>query len=81
MSDKPTGKPVPKADPKAAKKHGEAANAPAGDAPDPVKTDRPGFDLGGSTGKTHAGTGLGPGRDAAEDRDDRGLPRNRGKRP
>jgi hypothetical protein len=37
--------------------------------------DRPGFDLGGSTGKTRAGTGLGLGEDAAENRRDRRLPR------
>lgn len=37
--------------------------------------DRPGFDLGGSTGKTHAGRGLGLGTDAKEDRKGQRLPR------
>jgi len=46
-------------------------------AHDPV--DRPGFDLGGSTGKTEAGTGLGLGPDAAESGEDRRLPRGGGK--
>ena len=39
------------------------------------KTDRPGFDLGGSTGDTSAGKGLGLGTDAKEDRKDWKLPR------
>ena len=38
-------------------------------------TDRPGFDLGGSTGKTSAGKGLGLGKDAKDDRSEWGLPR------
>jgi len=37
-------------------------------------TDRPGFDLGGSTGKTHAGSGLGLGTDAFDTPGDRRLP-------
>lgn len=37
-------------------------------------TDRPGFDLGGSTGETHAGTGLGLGEDAFDTPGDRRLP-------
>ncbi len=48
--------------------------------PEPVAVDRPGFDLGGSTGKTSAGTGLGLGQDAFENRRDRSLPGRRGKR-
>ena len=36
--------------------------------------DRPGFDLGGSTGETHAGTGLGLGTDAFDTGGDRSLP-------
>ncbi len=36
--------------------------------------DRPGFDLGGSTGKTHAGTGLGLGTDAFDTPGERSLP-------
>ncbi len=43
------------------------------DAPQPV--DRAGFDLGGSTGKTHAGRGLGLGTDAKEVRKKQRLPR------
>ena len=46
-------------------------------APEPVAVDRPGFDLGGATGKTSAGTGLGLGVDAFENRRDRSLPRRR----
>ena len=45
----------------------------ATDAPEQV--DRPGFDLGGSTGKTHAGKGLGLGDDAKENGKGWGLPR------
>ncbi len=44
---------------------------------DPADVDRPGFDLGGSTGKTSAGTGLGLGDDASENRSDRSLPGRR----
>lgn len=40
-----------------------------------AKVDRPGFDLGGSTGKTHAGKGLGLGDDAKKSRKGWGLPR------
>lgn len=43
-------------------------------SPEAVAVDRPGFDLGGSTGKTSAGTGLGLGPDASEKRRDRNLP-------
>ncbi len=49
----------------------------AGRAPGPGAVDRPGFDLGGSTGDTQAGSGLGLGVDAAEDRSDRSLPGRR----
>jgi hypothetical protein len=45
--------------------------------PEPGATDRPGFDLGGSTGETTAGSGLGLGEDAAEKRLDRSLPGRR----
>jgi hypothetical protein len=37
-------------------------------------TDRPGFDLGGSSGDTRAGTGLGVGTDAFDTPGDRRLP-------
>ncbi len=53
-------------------------NIAADRPPEPVAVDRPGFDLGGSTGETSAGTGLGPGEDAAENRQDRSLPGRRG---
>jgi hypothetical protein len=46
-------------------------------APEPGAIDRPGFDLGGSTGETTAGAGLGLGEDAAENRLDRSLPGRR----
>ena len=39
------------------------------------QVDRPGFDLGGSTGETHAGKGLGLGADAKASRKGWGLPR------
>lgn len=42
------------------------------------KIDRPGFDLGGSSGDTHAGTGLGLCKDAFDTPGDRRLP---GRRP
>ncbi len=57
------------------KHEGKAADRPA----KPVAVDRPGFDLGGSTGETSAGTGVGLGPDAAESRRDRRLPGRRGK--
>lgn len=41
----------------------------------PGKVDRPGFDLGGSTGETHAGKGLGLGSDAKRDKNGWRLPR------
>jgi len=43
-----------------------------------TKTDRPGFDLGGSSGDTHAGSGLGLGVDAFDTAGDRRLS---GRRP
>ena len=42
-------------------------------ADESVQVDRPGFDLGGSTGKTRAGKGLGLGTDAKEDEKDWSL--------
>ena len=66
-----------------AKSNPDAAPAKSGkDAsisePNPGAVDRPGFDLGGSTGKTSAGSGLGLGEDAAESRRNRSLPGRRG---
>lgn len=53
----------------------------AGRPPERETIDRPGFDLSGTTGNTTAGTGLGLGDDAGENRLDRSLPgrRARGK--
>jgi hypothetical protein len=45
-----------------------------GNKSNPEAVDRPGFDLGGSTGDTTAGTGLGLGEDAGENSSDRSLP-------
>lgn len=42
---------------------------------DEKKVDRPGFDLGGASGATEAGKGLGLDTDAKEGRKDWGLPR------
>lgn len=39
--------------------------------------DRPGFDLGGATGKTTAGFGLGLGEDSSDSRQERSLPGRR----
>lgn len=44
-------------------------------SPDSEQVDRPGFDLGGSTGDTDAGKGLGLGDDAKENRKGWKLPR------
>ena len=51
----------------------------AGKSPLPGAVDRPGLDLGGSTGKTTAGTGLGLGNDAVQSPQDRSLPGRRGR--
>jgi hypothetical protein len=59
----------------------ESGDKAAAPSPEFVAIDRPGFDLGGSSGKTTAGTGLGLGQDAVENRRDRSLPGRRGKRP
>lgn len=47
-------------------------------SPKPAAVDRPGFDMGGSTGNTRAGTGIGFGPDAAENAQDQRLPGRRG---
>jgi hypothetical protein len=53
--------------------------SPKTDKPEPrdasEQVDRPGFDQGGSTGKTNAGKGLGLGTDAKESRKGWGLPK------
>lgn len=47
----------------------------AGQVPGPEAKDRPGFDLGGAVTDETGGSGLGLGDDAAENRDERRLPR------
>ena len=58
----------------APKREVEIEEKPGKHTPDPAAVDRPGFDLGGSTGDTTAGTGLGLGMDAGESCSDRSLP-------
>ncbi|MFY9655399.1 MAG: hypothetical protein WAK01_02265 [Methylocystis sp.] len=58
----------------APKRKAEIEEKPGRHTPDTAAVDRPGFDLGGSTGDTTAGTGLGLGVDAGESRSDRSLP-------
>lgn len=68
VADEVVGKPIPK----------NPAHAEPCAADDTVhETDRPGFDLGGSSGETHAGTGLGLGENASETVGDRRLPGRR----
>jgi hypothetical protein len=55
----------------------EIEEKPARHTPDPTAVDRPGFDIGGSTGDTTAGAGLGLGVNAGERRSDRSLPGRR----
>ena len=55
----------------------EIEEKPGRHTPDPSAVDRPGFDIGGSTGDTTAGTGLGLGVNAGESRSDRSLPGRR----
>jgi hypothetical protein len=52
----------------------EIKEKPIGNKSGPEAVDRPGFDLGGSTGDTTAGAGLGLGEDAGENGSDRSLP-------
>ncbi len=80
MVEKQPKTPAAKNTPKSKHDQGKPGYKAADSSPEPVAVDRPGFDLGGSTGKTSAGTGLGLGPDAAENRRDRSLPRHRGKR-
>lgn len=80
MVEKQPKMPAPEKNAKNKHDQGKPGDDAAGSSPEPVAVDRPGFDLGGSTGKTSAGTGLGLGTDAAENRRDRSLPGRRGKR-
>jgi len=75
MVDKQVKTPIPKNGPK-----GKSGDKAADSSPESAAVDRPGFDLGGSTGKTSAGTGVGLGADASEESRDRSLPGRRGKR-
>tara|TARA_R110002074_G_scaffold366836_1_gene540804 strand:+ start:784 stop:1182 length:399 start_codon:yes stop_codon:yes gene_type:complete len=56
-----------------------AKPSPKNDTPESTDSskdvDRPGFDLGGSTGETHAGKGLGLGTDVKKNRKGWGLPK------
>lgn len=60
------------------KTRNQGKKPPLDHSPKPAAVDRPGFDIGGSTGKTRAGTGIGVGSDAAENAQDRRLPGRRG---
>lgn len=82
MVQKQPKTPAAKHSPKSKRDRGKPGDGDkaADSSPGPDAVDRPGFDLGGSTGKTSAGTGLGLGTDAAENRRDRSLPGRRGKR-
>lgn len=62
------GKPV-------AKKQAQDVSPSANDLGQGI--DRPGFDLGGSSGDTHAGSGLGLGKDAFDTPGERRLPGRR----
>jgi hypothetical protein len=77
MVEKQPKTPAPKDSPKSKAAQGSPGGKAAENSPEPVAVDRPGFDLGGSTGKTSAGTGLGLGQDASENRRDRSLPGRR----
>jgi hypothetical protein len=79
MVEKQPKAPAPKHSPKSKHDQRKPEDKAAIPPPEPVAVDRPGFDLGGSTGKTSAGTGLGLGQDAFENRRDRSLPGRRGK--
>ncbi len=59
----------------AAKKKAQDESPSANDLGEGI--DRPGFDLGGSSGDTHAGTGLGLGKDAFDTPGERRLPGRR----
>ncbi len=76
---RPSGTDAAPENEKTATKVEEGKPAGEADEPDPTdaaqQVDRPGFDLGGSTGKTQAGRGLGLGADAKDDRKGQRLPR------
>lgn len=74
---KKTGDPANQRPPKDDRDHKEKRAGTGADleTADPAKVDRPGFDLGGSSGDTEAGKGLGLGSDAKENRKGWRLPR------
>ncbi len=79
MVEKKPKAPAPKKSPISKHSQRNPEDKAAAPPSKPVAVDRPGFDLGGSTGKTSAGTGLGLGQDAFESRRDRSLQEQRGK--
>lgn len=79
MADREPKTPVVKNTAKDKRDEASLVDKVADNSSQPAPVDRPGFDLGGSTGKTSAGTGVGLGPDAAENRQDRSLPGRRGK--
>lgn len=80
MVEKRSKTPTPKKAPESKHDQVKPGDKAADSSPGSSAVDRPGFDLGGSTGKTRGGKGLGLGTDAAENRRDQSLPRQRGKR-
>ena len=72
-----TGNPANQCPPRDDSDHDEkkAGTRDDRESADSEKVDRPGFDLGGSSGDTDAGKGLGVGSDAKENREGWRLPR------
>ena len=58
-------------------KRAKSSEPPSATKGSDQKTDRPGFDLDGSSDDTHAGSGLGLGKDAFDKPGDRRLPGRR----
>jgi hypothetical protein len=79
MVEKQSNSPSPTENPENKRDQGNSGDKAQHSSPKPVAVDRPGFDLGGSTGKTSAGSGLGLGTDAFENRGERRLPGRKGK--
>lgn len=79
MVEKRLRTPAAKNSPKSKRNQGKPEDKAEDSATKPTAVDRPGFDLGGSTGKTSAGTGLGLGKDSFENRRERSLPGRRSK--
>jgi hypothetical protein len=72
--DNPTNR-RPPSDDKDHEEKAESGDERPDETADSAKVDRPGFDLGGSTGETNAGKGLGLGKDAKKNRKGWRLPR------